>query len=148
MEPGTRPLPSWYDDAKLGIFVHWTAAAVPAFAPIADSPFDLAAEGGWEEAMRCSPYVEWYQNSVAIEGSPAAQHHAEVHGNRPYDDFVATFLAGHGGWQPEPWADLFRQAGRSLRRARHEAPRRRAALAQRHPQPAQGALGVGARPGR
>ena len=111
MEPGTRPLPTWYDDAKLGIFVHWTAAAVPAFAPIADSPFDLAAEGGWEEAMRCSPYVEWYQNSVAIEGSPAAQHHAEVHGNRPYDDFVATFLAGHGGWQAEPWADLFRQAG-------------------------------------
>ena len=29
MEPGTRPLPTWYDDAKLGIFVHWTAAAVP-----------------------------------------------------------------------------------------------------------------------
>ena len=23
--------------------------------------------------MRCSPYVEWYQNSVAIEGSPAAR---------------------------------------------------------------------------
>jgi alpha-L-fucosidase len=111
MEPGTRPLPTWYDDAKLGIFVHWTAAAVPAFAPITDSPFDLAAEGGWEEAMRCSPYVEWYQNSVAIEGSPAALHHAQVHGNRPYDDFVATFLAGHAGWAPEPWADLFRQAG-------------------------------------
>ena len=88
MEPGTRPLPAWFDDAKLGIFVHWTAAAVPAFAPVTDSPFDLAADGGWEEAMRCSPYVEWYQNSIAIEGSPAALHHAEVHGNRPYDDFV------------------------------------------------------------
>ena len=112
MEPGTRALPQWFDDAKLGIFVHWTAAAVPAFAPVADSPFDLAAGGGgWEEAMRCSPYVEWYQNSIAIEGSPAALHHAEVHGSRPYDDFVAQFLAGHGGWQPEPWADLFAQAG-------------------------------------
>ena len=107
----TRPLPPWFDDAKLGIFVHWTAAAVPAFAPVTDSPFDLAAEGGWEEAMRCSPYVEWYQNSIAIEGSPAALHHAEAHGNRPYDDFVAQFLAGHAGWQPEPWADLFTQAG-------------------------------------
>ena len=106
-----RPLPPWFDDAKLGIFVHWTAAAVPAFAPITESPFDLAAEGGWAEAMRSSPYVEWYQNSIAIEGSPAAQHHAEVHGNRPYDDFVAQFLAGHAGWQPEPWADLFEQAG-------------------------------------
>jgi len=106
-----RPLPGWYDDAKLGIFVHWTAAAVPAFAPIRDSPFDLAADGGWEEAMRCSPYTEWYWNSISIEGSPAAEHHARVHGGRPYDDFVAQFLAGHAGWQPEPWADLFQQAG-------------------------------------
>ncbi len=112
IEPGTRPLPAWYDDAKLGIFVHWTAAAVPAYAPIMDSPFDLAAGGGgWEEAMRCSPYVEWYQNSISIEGSPAALHHVEHHGGRPYDDFVAAFLAGHAGWQPEPWADLFAAAG-------------------------------------
>ena len=29
----TRPLPAWYDDAKLGVFVHWTMASVPAFAP-------------------------------------------------------------------------------------------------------------------
>lgn len=112
MDAGTRSLPSWFDDAKLGIFVHWTAAAVPAYAPVTDSPFDLASGGGgWEEAMRCSPYVEWYQNSISIEGSPAAAHHAEVHGNRPYDDFVAQFLAGHAGWQPEPWADLFAEAG-------------------------------------
>jgi alpha-L-fucosidase len=106
-----RPLPAWYDDAKLGIFVHWTAAAVPAFAPVTDSPFDLAADDGWEEAMRSSPYTEWYQNSIAIEGSPAAIHHAEVHGDRPYDDFVEMFLDGHAGWQAEPWADPFQAAG-------------------------------------
>ena len=112
MEPATRPLPAWYDDAKLGIFVHWTAAAVPAYAPIMDSPFDLAAGGGgWEEAMRSSPYVEWYQNSISIEGSPAARHHAEHHGDLPYDAFVAQFLDGHAGWQPAPWADLFQAAG-------------------------------------
>ena len=112
MEPGARSLPAWFDDAKLGIFVHWTAAAVPAFAPVTDSPFDLASGGGgWEEAMRCSPYVEWYQNSVAIEGSPAQQHHREHYGDQPYDTFVEQFLAGHAGWQPEPWADLFQAAG-------------------------------------
>lgn len=61
--------------------------------------------------MRCSPYVEWYQNSIAIEGSPAALHHAEVHGNKPYDDFVAEFLGSHAGWQPDLWADLFARAG-------------------------------------
>ena len=26
-----RPLPSWYDDAKVGIFVHWGVFSVPAF---------------------------------------------------------------------------------------------------------------------
>jgi alpha-L-fucosidase len=111
MEPGTRPLPAWFDDAKLGIFVHWTAAAIPAFAPVTDSPFDLAADGGWEEAMRCSPYVEWYQNALAIEGSPVRAHHAEHYGDLPYDAFVEQFLDGHAGWQPEPWADLFERAG-------------------------------------
>ena len=27
----TRPLPSWYDEAKIGIFVHWGVFSVPAF---------------------------------------------------------------------------------------------------------------------
>ncbi|CAD5234872.1 unnamed protein product [Bursaphelenchus xylophilus] len=27
----SRPLPSWYDDSKLGIFVHWGVFSVPAF---------------------------------------------------------------------------------------------------------------------
>ena len=27
-------VPSWWRDAKLGIFVHWTPASVPAFAPV------------------------------------------------------------------------------------------------------------------
>jgi alpha-L-fucosidase len=111
MQPGSRPLPAWFDDAKLGIFIHWTAAAVPAFAPITESPFDLAAADGWEQAMRCSPYVEWYQNSLAIEGSPVRAHHEEHYGDLPYEAFVAEFLAGHAGWQPEPWADLFEAAG-------------------------------------
>ena len=27
----THPLPSWYDDAKVGIFIHWGVFSVPAF---------------------------------------------------------------------------------------------------------------------
>ena len=106
-----RPLPRWFDDAKLGIFVHWTAAAVPAFAPVTDDPFNLAAVHGWEHAMAHSPYVEWYQNSLAIEGSPVWQHHRECYGDLPYDAFVAQFTAGHRGWDPQPWAELFHAAG-------------------------------------
>jgi alpha-L-fucosidase len=26
-----RPLPNWYDEAKIGIFVHWGVFAVPSF---------------------------------------------------------------------------------------------------------------------
>ena len=106
-----RTLPSWFDDAKLGIFVHWTAAAVPAYAPVTDDPFNLAAVHGWEHAMAHSPYVEWYQNSLAIEGSPVWQHHHATYGDLPYDAFVDRFLTGHRGWDPDPWADLFAAAG-------------------------------------
>jgi len=27
----SRPLPTWYDDAKVGIFIHWGVFSVPAF---------------------------------------------------------------------------------------------------------------------
>ena len=28
----SRPLPTWYDQAKFGIFIHWGVFAVPSFA--------------------------------------------------------------------------------------------------------------------
>ena len=106
-----RPVPRWFQDAGFGIFIHWTAASVPAYAPVGASPFDLAATSGWEKAMAESPYVEWYQNSLAIAGSPVQRHHEQVYGNLPYDAFVTTFLAGIREWDPAPWAELFSEAG-------------------------------------
>lgn len=106
-----RTTPSWYDDAKLGIFIHWTAAAVPAFAPVGPSPFELAATEGELAAFAKSPYVEWYQNSLAIPDSPVARYHAEHFGDAPFDAFVEQFLAAHAGWEPGPWVDLFARAG-------------------------------------
>jgi alpha-L-fucosidase len=106
-----RTLPAWFDDAKFGIFVHWTAAAVPAFAPVGPSPFELAAEQGQEAAFAQSPYVEWYQNSLTIDGSPVQRYHSATYGDLPYDVFVREFLDGHRGWSPHAWADLFQHAG-------------------------------------
>ena len=58
----------------------------------------------------------------------------------------------HAGWDPVAWADLFREVGRPLRRPRHQAPRRRAAVAHRAPQPVPRRLGsrtrLRRRPGR
>jgi alpha-L-fucosidase len=106
-----RPLPVWYDEAKFGIFVHWTAATVPAFAPVGPSPFEIAETDGWEASLARSPYVEWYLNSLSIAGSPVAEYHAEHFPGSSYDDFVAAFLGGHAGWRPEAWARLFAAAG-------------------------------------
>ena len=141
-------LPQWFDDAKFGIFVHWTAAAVPAFAPVGPSVFELAAEHGWEHTMAHNPYVEWYQNSVAIEGSPATRHHREHYGDLPYDTFVEQFRAGHGVGRPDVWADLFAATGTRyvvLVTKHHDGV---LLWPERDTQPAQGALAVGARPRR
>ena len=29
----SRPVPGWFDEAKLGIFIHWGIYSVPAYAP-------------------------------------------------------------------------------------------------------------------
>ena len=41
-------------------------------------------QGGsdWFRSMGQSPYVEWYQNSLAIEGSPVERHHRELAGRK------------------------------------------------------------------
>jgi alpha-L-fucosidase len=106
-----RPLPAWFDDAKLGIFIHWTSGAVPAYAPVGPSPFDLGATDGWEAAFARSPYVEWYQNSLAIADSPVARHHREHYGDAPYEVFVERFREGTDAVDLDAWADLCVAAG-------------------------------------
>ncbi|MCL3778021.1 MULTISPECIES: alpha-L-fucosidase [unclassified Actinomyces] len=100
-----RPVPQWFLDSGLGIFIHWGAYSVPAWAePIgALGTFDLSY---WFEH---NPYAEWYLNTIRIEGSPAAEHHLRVHGSRPYDDFLDEWSAS--AFDPEDWAALFARAG-------------------------------------
>ena len=104
----TRPLPRWYDDAKLGIFVHWTVGSVPAFAPAGRDPFTLAREEGEEAAFAKSPYAEWYQNSINIPGSPAAEYHEQVLGSPDYGTFVDSFIEQADDWRSDQWRDLLR----------------------------------------
>lgn len=101
--------PPWFDDAKLGIFVHWGLFAVPAWAPVQAEPgvhadADAMARGD-------NAYAEWYENSMRIAGSPTAEYHAATYGDAPYADFKAPFESMLETWDPAPWADLFRRAG-------------------------------------
>jgi alpha-L-fucosidase len=100
-----RPLPSWYADAKLGIFIHWGPYSVPAWAEPSGA-LGVVPEDVW---FAHNAYAEWYFNTIRIAGSPAAQHHAEVYGGAPYDDFLDAWTAAD--FDAADWARLFATAG-------------------------------------
>lgn len=109
----TRQTPQWFDDAKLGIFIHWGPASVPAFAagdPL--QPGDLEALLSADSPQRDLPYAEWYLNAMSYPGSATALHHAQHYQNAPYTDFKKAFEENvDQGWDPEAWADLFARVG-------------------------------------
>ena len=107
----SHPLPGWYDDAKLGIFVHWTLASVPAFAPRDLDILELLRTR-YHDLQAETPYVEWYENSLKIPGSPVWKYHREHYGERPYASFRDEFeRGGIAQLDPEAWAEAFRAAG-------------------------------------
>lgn len=100
-----RPLPEWYDRAKFGIFIHWGAYSVPAWA----EPIGALGEIDDTAWFAHNPYAEWYFNTIRIDGSPAQQHHRETYGDAPYDAFLDAWKAER--FDPHAWARLFARAG-------------------------------------
>lgn len=87
----SRPIPSWFEDAKFGIFIHWGLYSVPAY----------AARG---------KYAEWYGMHMLDKQDSTYQFHAENYGeNFQYADFVKDFKAEL--FDAEEWAKLFQKAG-------------------------------------
>ena len=93
-----RPVPSWWTEAKFGIFIHWGPYAVPAFGNVSkDGKF------AWD----C--YAEWYQGFMLKGKKPYLDHHEKFYHNAPYGNFAAQFKAEH--FDAAEWAKLFRKAG-------------------------------------
>ncbi len=88
-----RPVPAWFQDAKLGIFIHWGVYSVPAF----------TKKGG---------YAEWYYRGWK-EGkadSAVAQFHNRTYGpGVSYQDLAPRFTAEL--WDPKGWAELLAHSG-------------------------------------
>ena len=103
-------VPAWWQDAKLGIFIHWTIASVPAYAPVG-TDFASLLKSDRRDAYSYSPYVEWYQNSLRFPDSPVSRHHRETYGERPYGSFREEWEAGLEQWDPDEWASAFRESG-------------------------------------
>lgn len=85
-----RPTPSWFQDAKFGIFIHWGVYAVP----------------GW-----CTKgnYAEWYQYGLQTNDTSRQKFHQAKFGNRTYYDLATDFKAEL--FNPDEWAKLFEQSG-------------------------------------
>lgn len=65
-----HPVPDWFHDAKLGIFIHWGLYSIPAWAPLTGELTEVIAKEGWASWFTRNPYAEWYLNSIRIQGSP------------------------------------------------------------------------------
>jgi alpha-L-fucosidase len=108
----THRVPAWYDDAKLGVFLHWGLYSVPGWAPRVPDIQQLLVKSGPKRALRENPYAEWYLNSMRIKRSPTARHHAQVYGDDyPYENFVTTFDDATAGANLEALAGLCAGAG-------------------------------------
>jgi alpha-L-fucosidase len=103
-------VPTWWQDAKLGIFIHWTMASVPAFAPVG-TEFSTLLKSEQRSAYSLSPYVEWYQNSLRFPESPVAKYHHEQFGDQPYALFREPFEAGFDQFDATSWVEQFKASG-------------------------------------
>ncbi|XP_071112652.1 alpha-L-fucosidase-like [Haliotis cracherodii] len=83
----SRPLPTWYDEAKVGIFVSWGLFSVPSF----------GNEWFWErwQGEKNPMYVEYMQDNYKPDFT--------------YADFASDFTAEF--YDAEAWAELFAASG-------------------------------------
>ena len=104
----THPLPAWYADAKLGIFIHWGLYSVPGWAPLTHPNHDFSTE----HYLKNNPYAEWYYNTVRIPGSPTQSYNQDHYGpNHNYYSFAKDFDRESMKWDPNTWAQIFKEAG-------------------------------------
>ncbi|XP_067936934.1 alpha-L-fucosidase-like [Watersipora subatra] len=88
----SRPLPTWYDEAKIGIFVHWGVFSVPAISN------GSAAEQfwtAWDEAKPGDYVYEFMKDNYRDDWT--------------YGDFSNQFTAEL--FDANKWVDLFQDAG-------------------------------------
>lgn len=93
----SRPIPTWFEDAKFGIFIHWGLYSVPAYRPL-------------EKGLYAS-YAEWYYAKVyQNEKNGGKAFHEKNYGKDfEYRDFAPLFKAEL--WKPDEWARMFKSSG-------------------------------------
>ncbi|XP_012938975.1 alpha-L-fucosidase isoform X1 [Aplysia californica] len=90
----SRPLPQWYDDAKLGIFVHWGVFSVPSFSLSSE---EFSSEWFWYDwkGWRYPGVVNFMRKNYRPDFT--------------YADFAKAFTAEF--FNANEWAKLFQRSG-------------------------------------
>lgn len=81
-------VPTWFHEAKFGIFIHWGLYSIPAHSN------------------------EWYPRNMYIKGQEEWEWHRRTYGEQKdfgYKDFIPMFTAKN--FCPEEWIQLFKGAG-------------------------------------
>ena len=74
----SHKMPGWYDDAKIGLSMHWGVYAVP----------------GWAPRRKNISYAEWYGNRMNDKNNPTYDYHREKYGaDFTYDNFIPLWKA-------------------------------------------------------
>ena len=105
-------VPKWFDDAKLGIMIHWGLYSVPAYAPVSQGSImdEMKAKG--LAALKEAPYSEWYMNSMSFKDCKTYQYHSKKYGaDFEYKDFRPIFDKEAEKLNAAEWADLFQASG-------------------------------------
>ncbi len=99
----SRPVPTWFEDAKFGIFIHWGLFSVPSYSPTARD-----GVGVYDR------YAEWYWRKLTDPNGKTYPYFKAFHEKNygpdfKYPDFVKDFNAEL--FNPDQWAEVFKQSG-------------------------------------
>ncbi|KAJ8297720.1 hypothetical protein KUTeg_024251 [Tegillarca granosa] len=99
----TRPLPDWYNDGKIGIFLHWGVYSVPSFVDVGNEGlgewFWFYWKGPLQNGIKHRKNKESALKFIAKNYPPEFQ----------YTDFAPQFKAEF--FEPDKWAKLFESSG-------------------------------------
>src|SRR5512137_2983614 len=101
-----RPNPPWFDDAKLGILIHWSVFSVPAVAWVyPDKPYGYGGHSCWYGL-----YVDRLRPLASPEQQAKFEaFHRQTYGGVPFKALAPLFKGE--AFDPVQWAALFKRAG-------------------------------------
>ena len=100
-----RPNPSWLDDEKIGIFIHWSVFSVPAIAWVyPDEKYGFGGHSCWYGL-----YVDRISLLSPPEQAKMEAFHRKTYGDVPFRALAPLFKAEV--FDPKQWAELFKRSG-------------------------------------